>query len=150
MKIKVSELSLYLKHLYCFEDQIKNNYQNVLILEDDLLIPSEYNFIDYVNYCIREYKKMNADMMFLGSCCDIKVNNIRRNKYVYLNKNQLTRCTHVYTVNIEAAKKIITKVHPKNMPIDFKLNEIIIVENLKVAWTEPSLKQNPRFKSELR
>lgn len=148
MKIKVSELSLYLKHLYCFEDQIKNNYQNVLILEDDLLIPD--NFINYINYCISESKILGADMMFLGSCCGIETDNIQYNKNVYLNKNQLTRCTHAYTVNIEAAKKIMTKVHPKNMPIDFKLNEIIIVENLKVAWTEPSFKQNPKFKSELR
>jgi len=150
MKIKVTELSLYLKHLYCFKNQIENNYQNVLILEDDLLIPDNYNFIDYINYCINESKILGADMMFLGSCCGIEVNNREYGKHVYLQKNQLTRCTHAYSVNLESAKKIITKVHPKNMPIDFKLNEIIIVENLKVAWTEPSLKQNPIFKSELR
>jgi len=151
-KINLGELSLYLKHLYCFEDQIKNNYENILILEDDLLIPTEYDFIKYLNNCIDEFKKIKADMMFLGSCCEIHVDwaNRKNNKYVYLIKNQLTRCTHAYVTSIEATKKILTKVYPKNMPIDFKLNEIIIVENLKVAWTEPSFSQNPKFKSELR
>ena len=58
-------------------------------------------------------------------------------------ENQKTRCTHAYINNIMATKKILKNIYPINLPIDFKLNEIIQIENIKVAWSEPGLNQNP-------
>ena len=43
--------------------------------------------------------------------------------------------------SLEASKKIVKNLYPINWPVDFKLNEIIIKEDMKVGWTEPSLQQ---------
>lgn len=137
-KVSISELSLYLKHKYCYQDQINNNYQNILILEDDVTI--ENNFIDYINNNMKEFLEINPDILILGTAFSFKPTKYT-GKYIHLNENQLTRCTHAQIINIKCVDKIMKHLYPINLPIDFKLNEIIILENLKVAWSEPGLQQ---------
>ena len=47
-------LSLILKHNYCCDEQIENNYENILVLEDDVDLFSNFTE-EYFNKCMREF-----------------------------------------------------------------------------------------------
>lgn len=141
-KISINSLSLVLKHLWCYKDQLLNNYENVLILEDDVeIIP---NFNDYLDNVMMEFNKLktenDVEMVMLGTSHYFTAKKTENN-FIYYNEHQKTRCTHAYILNISATKKIVEKFTIINLPIDFKLNEIIQITNIKVAWAEPGLKQ---------
>lgn len=140
-KVTIPELSLYLKQKYCFEKHIEEKYDTILILEDDILIPN--NFADYLNICYEEFRNYvpKLDCVVLGSCFGFTSNYIKDNRLIHYGENQITRCAHAIMYSLESSEKILNNLYPINWPIDFKLNEIIIKENLKVGWTEPSLQQ---------
>ncbi len=143
-KISVGSLSLILKHIWCYEDQIKNNFENVLILEDDANIPNNFN--EFINNNMQDFielkKKYDVSMLMLGKTHSIFTAK-KNNDYLhaFYNENQKTRCTHAYVLNINATKKLINGFKNYNLPIDFKINEIIQKENIKVAWSEPGITQ---------
>lgn len=141
-KITMSELSLYLKHKECLLEQVKNNYQNIIVFEDDINL--DMNLIEYLNNNLEEFQEKieneNANFLMLGTAFGFRPVSYN-GKFIHYNKNQLTRCAHAYVVNINCAQKIIDRLYPINLPWDFKLNEIIILEDLNVYWSEPGLTQ---------
>lgn len=141
-KITTGQLSLLLKHKWCIENQLENKYENILILEDDCEIPP--NFVDFLNQNMKEFlelkDKENVTVLMVGGYLFF-VSKSKETGLVRYYENQKTRCTHAYIVNINAAEKILKNFTVMNLPIDFKLNEIMQIENIKVAWTEPGLKQ---------
>lgn len=136
-----SEISIYLKHQYCLEQQVKNNFKYILILEDDVELPN--NFLNYLEHCMNEFIQHNPklDGLMLGSCCGLVSKNIINNKFVYYEKEQMTRCAHAMVFCLEAARKIVKNLKIINYPIDHKLNSIIKAEDLNIGWAEPSVKQ---------
>ena len=54
---------------------------------------------------------------------------------------QKTRCTHAYIISKPCADIMLSAFKNYNLPIDFKMNEIIQLTGLKVFWYEPGLKQ---------
>lgn len=141
-KVTISEYSLYLKMKYCFEDQIKNQYANIIIFEDDVLL--DKNVENYLNICAFEFISHipKLDCLMLGTAFNFKSKFIKPNNFIHFGKNQLTRCTHAMMFSLNAAKIIHKNLNRVNWPIDYKLNEIIIKESLKVAWAEPGLYQS--------
>ena len=141
-KISRGSLSLVLKHLYCYRDQIKNNYSNILILEDDCLIP--HHFADYITANMLEFNRLlnteGTEMLMMGTSHDY-VSKKKNGKCVQYDFNQKCRCTHAYVVNIGVTPTLLDDFKPINLPIDFKLNEIMQLNDIKVAWSEPGLKQ---------
>lgn len=144
--ISISELSLYLKHKECFKKHIDNNYNYILILEDDVILPD--NFLDYLNTSFLEFDKHipKLDCLVFGTCCGFESKDIEDGKLIYYDKTYLTRCTHAIMYSLDASKKIYKNLHPVNFPIDHKLNEIIIMEKLNVGWVEPPLQQASHLK----
>lgn len=142
-KISLSELSLYLKHQYCFSEQVSKEYNNILILEDDAVIPE--NFEEYLQKCIDEFTnfEIKLDCLMIGTCCGFKCKNIVDNKLVYYDPSYLTRCTHAMMFPLETSRKIVNSnsLWPINWPIDFKLNQIIYQQSLKVGHVEPPIYQ---------
>lgn len=143
-KISLSELSLYLKHQYCFSEQVSEEYNNILILEDDAVIPE--NFEDYLQKCIDEFTnfEIKLDCLMIGTCCGFKCKNIVDDKLVYYDPSYLTRCTHAMMFPLETSRKILNSnsLWPINWPIDFKLNQIIYQQSLKVGHVEPPIYQS--------
>ena len=142
-KISVGSLSLVLKHLWCYRDQIENQYENILILEDDCHIPSNFN--KYLNGNMKDYLELKetsgVGMLMVGMSHHFISKNLIPGKYAHYSENQKCRCTHGYIVNINTTKIILENFHPINLPIDFKLNEIMQLKDIKVAWSEPGLNQ---------
>jgi len=143
-KITLSELSLYLKHKYCFEQQLKHGYETILILEDDILLTT--NFKEYLNNHIKEFISKKGDMLIMGRSHRFEVKKIN-GKHIHIHPHNKTRCTHAIAYNKKCLDKILQNIDIINLPIDFKLNEIIQKENLSVYWSKPGLLQNKNYKS---
>lgn len=132
--------SLILKHNYCYEDQVKNNYENVLILEDDVDLFSNFSE-DYFNKCMEEFKEKGLEMLFMGSCCGLHYFPTNPNQYVYPHESLRTRCSHCYIVNIEASRRLLKHCYKMFDAADWQLNWMIEEEKIKNSWAEPSIHQ---------
>ena len=110
-----------LSHLGIIKDALKNNYENVLIFEDDITFID--NFIVYLNDFINKVSNMNWDMLYLGGnvakvqFSKFKDYLIQTNKInVYKCKN--FKCTHAYIINKKLFTKIIKDLETYNSEID--------------------------------
>ena len=133
-------LSLILKHNYCCDEQIENNYENILVLEDDVDLFSNFTE-EYFNKCMREFKDRNLEMLFMGACCDLSYPFTNPDQYVYEHDSLLSRCTHCYILNIEGAKKVAKHCYDMIDAADHQFNWIIKEEKIKNSWAEPSIGQ---------
>lgn len=144
------EYSLYLKHQYCFEQQVKNKYDFIVIFEDDVLLPDNFN--EHFKQCLVEFEQLQGDLLFLGVCCDIKPKIIYPDKKVYWEPEFLTRCTHCYIITLHTAHIMLKHFYNRQMAADFKINDIIRLENLKSCYGEPGIHQGShggKFKGSL-
>lgn len=149
-KLTMSELSLYLKHLACLRAQVENNWRNLLILEDDITIYDK--IVAFLKSNMDEFTNpaefgFPPDMLMLGTAFNFRAKRIRRGKFIHFEPDQRTRCAHAIIYNLGCVPKILERAVHINMPWDFKLNEIIQVENLKVAWSEPGIPQSTAYQS---
>lgn len=140
-KVSLSELSLYLKHKECLIKQVENNYNNILIFEDDIDLSVS---LGYLNNHINEFQSKvetdGANMLILGTAFNFKPT-IINGEFIHYNKYNLTRCTHAYVVNINCTKIILDRLSTVTYPIDFKLNEIMTIDKLNVYWSHPGMTQ---------
>jgi GR25 family glycosyltransferase involved in LPS biosynthesis len=141
-KVSIGSLSLVLKHKFCFLSQLKYNYKNILILEDDCEIPNNFqNLLDDVMKEFEPLTNFGVGVVMLGTAFNFSSKKNDGTKKIYFDELQKTRCTHAYIINIEVTKKIIEYFSYCNLPIDFKLNELFEFFKIKVAWLEPGLIQ---------
>ena len=139
--LRLSEISLILKHRECWKDMIINNYHSGLVLEDDILLCND--FTNRFNNQIKDIPN-DFDIIWIGSCCNLHVSNITQNKYLY--KNDGSRCTHAYLISNKCALKMLDFVNTNNYPADFMFNSAISELGLENYWMEPDLiSQNPVF-----
>lgn len=133
------EISLYKKHRWCIEQQIKFQYENIVIFEDDVILPLD--FVSFFEKCMQEFKELEGDAMFLGICCNIMPKNIIKNKYVYHSPEHGSRCAHCYVINLKAAECIYKNTENMNEPWDWKLGNCLQLNNLKSCYTWPAIYQ---------
>jgi GR25 family glycosyltransferase involved in LPS biosynthesis len=145
-RITMSELSLFLKHKLCFKIQLEKKYNYILILEDDADIPDDFE--NYLTIHMDEFEKCGGDVLVLGECCFLKSEH-DSNSLIGTSEYYKTRCTHAIIYSLKSTEKILGHLQKYNLPIDFKLNEIFQIENLKIFWTNNSILQNKSYKSEI-
>lgn len=143
-ELKLSEISLTLKHFKCYKRIIQNNEPYALILEDDALLCDDFNekITDYFNQLPDDF-----DMVFLGNGCNMHIDSslIVPNKNVYLT-GHTSRCTDSYIISQNFAKKIIDKIYNTHTssykifwPIDFLLSDLMSEFNVNNYWAEPTI-----------
>jgi GR25 family glycosyltransferase involved in LPS biosynthesis len=140
MKIKPHSLSLILKHIHCWSEQVMDKLNYVLILEDDCEIP--IGFGELISDVLKECIIGNYDLVMMGGFSDFTSPNIKEGRRIHFDTRQKTRCTHAYIIREEIAKIMLDGFGNINNPIDIKMNEVIQINKLRVAWLEPGLKQN--------
>lgn len=138
-KIHPKLMAINMSHLYCYKDQLKNKYQNILILEDDIDFGS-LNIPIYLNQVADEFKELDGDLAFLSTCCGLKVKKPKPPKLLYYNKNYVTRCTAAYIVNLRCVEKLIASMINFHA-VDRILNYIIPHMNIRVLWTAIPIRQ---------
>jgi len=140
--LKLSEISLVLKHCFILKEIVNKNYESVLVLEDDVLLCND--FINDFNL----YKKQlpdDWDLGWVGTCCDL-VGSTKDGMNVC--KSLGTRCTHAYIVSNNGAKKITTFLSSVDDAADWFYNRLIIELNLNNYWFEPALAiQNKKYET---
>jgi GR25 family glycosyltransferase involved in LPS biosynthesis len=103
-------------HIYIWLDAIKNNYKNILILEDDILFKKENfykNFKNAYNELPNDY-----DIFFIGY--KNNDNEIKNDfKYIYQSKQPFYE-THSYIISLKGCNNLIKIINNNkiNNPID--------------------------------
>lgn len=148
--LNMGEISLYLKHQYCYEQQKLHEYKNILVFEDDVLLSdySHNNFWDFINKTVEEFDSMCGDLAFIGECCNIKPHNIRDDQYVYHHPSYRSRCTHCYLSSHKCVDIILEELQCVRNAMDWRFNEIIEERNLKSCYTHPSFLQSTESEQE--
>jgi GR25 family glycosyltransferase involved in LPS biosynthesis len=132
-------LGVNLSHIYCYQQQIKNKYKNILIFEDD--VDFEYiHLIKYLNQVAEEFIELNGDVAFLGSCLDLKPSNIKPPQILYYDKNFGSKSCNAYIVNLKCTEKLMNCVINFHA-IDVIFNKIIPSLNIRCLWSGLELKQ---------
>ena len=138
-----SYMAIGLSHLYAY-NEIKNNYDEALILEDDVIFCDDFMtvFNNYLKQLPKDY-----DMCFYGSCFHLHIepHNLIPNKNIYEKslENGSTRTIHCYMVSKKCAIKVCDYFdnikYKINMATDMWLNIVARDINLKMYWAEPTI-----------
>lgn len=134
-QIKISEISLFLKHIEIFKKEIDDV---VVILEDDAILVD--NFKDKLENYLNISKSIEWDIIFSGECCDLHASGINAEQ-VFYNSNG-SRGTCMYILNVGVCKKIHNIINMEKQiikPIDHWFNDMQKIYNLKYYWSEPTL-----------
>jgi len=131
--LKLSEISLLLKHFYIIKDIIDKKYKNALVFEDDFLLVE--NFIEKFNSYMTQMPE-NWDLAWVGSCCQL---NHPYDGFNNIYKHDGSRCTHAYAISNQGAYKMISELKNINDAADWFYNRIITKLNLQNYWWEPPL-----------
>jgi GR25 family glycosyltransferase involved in LPS biosynthesis len=85
-KLNPGQLGCLLSHQNVLKDAIKNNYNNILVLEDDVIFHKDFHniFKKYYKYLIDREK--NFDLLYLGASQKHDWKNIKINKHYYKTK----------------------------------------------------------------
>lgn len=151
-----AELSLHLKHLYLYRLMLSENYEEVLVLEDDVILSDNFmkKLTEYMTQMPKDY-----DMLFIGNGCNLHIprNQLVANQYIYAKclhetawgGNGAARCTDSYIIHQRCAKKLcdyvadagaaLVETKKINLPVDWWLNEAARDLVLKVYWAEPTI-----------
>jgi len=133
-------ISLLLKHCWIIKNAYDKGYDDILILEDDATF--EEDFTNRFN----RYKiqlPLDWDVCWVGSCCDLHVNQIEG---INVYRTNTSRCTHCYILSKSGINKIIKYINNIDDAIDWYFNNMIFNLGLNNFWFEPALSlQNKQF-----
>ena len=138
------ELGCLLSHINIMKDAIKNNYENILVLEDDIIFHKDFHNIlkKTYNNIIKNEKRF--DLIYLG------YNNLFtkfyiKNKYYFKTKN--TNGTYAMIINKNIFKEILKQYNKLNVPSDQVLNNSIQPYYKCFNFTKPIITVNNKVDS---
>jgi GR25 family glycosyltransferase involved in LPS biosynthesis len=144
-------LAVNASHLFCYQDQIKNNYKNILIFEDDTDFGT-LEVILYLNQAAKEFVELDGDVAFLSDCCNqVAYMNITPPQLLYYHPKYATRCCGAYILNIRCALKFVKITSINFHAIDRMLDYLIPPIKIRCLWSGLPIKQGSqtgRYKSE--
>jgi GR25 family glycosyltransferase involved in LPS biosynthesis len=146
-----AEISLTLKYIKVYEKIANGNDDAALIIEDDAILDD--NFVNKFNTYYAETPS-EYDMIFLGSGCNLRSNNIQPNIHSYKRHHPATRCTVATIVKKKTCQDILKTMKPFHLVIDWELNYQLYLHNHNVYWWEDPLvnqgSETGLFKTSLR
>lgn len=144
-KLIPGEIGCALSHIKIWQDTIDNNYNNILVFEDDAIIPE--NFWNKFNKAYEELPK-DYDMLLIG-CCTCTGNTINKTKLIKANSIG-NWCTAGYLININYCKKIMERIikNEINESIDNFLRKNYHKDNIYIALP-PFIIQDKTMESDI-
>lgn len=152
-KLRIAEKMLFSTYIKIFKEILENKYENILILESDVLFVN--NFEIKLNEIYDEWKinrKSEISMVFLGNGCNLipnEKNKISSNLYL----QNTSKCTDSMLCSydcIEYISNYINNLDIIDKPIDFMLNDIL-GEKCNSYWIKNPIafqgSQNGTYKS---
>jgi GR25 family glycosyltransferase involved in LPS biosynthesis len=131
--LRLPEICCLMSHYYCIEEQVKNNYEYILILEDDVVFENDA-FIK-VNNILNSLPE-DCDICYLGNGCGLKPDNIVDGKTFY-DTTFGVKAADSMILNLKSANYLLNKKTQIHRPIDYHINTFR--DDLKIYWIEPSI-----------
>ncbi|CAG8716039.1 28593_t:CDS:2, partial [Dentiscutata erythropus] len=131
--------SCYLSHYLIYQLIIDNEYENALILEDD--IDMELNITNILTD-IYPHLPNDWDVLYVGHCGESKIEMTVANVFGFeLRKTGNPLCTHGYAVSSSGARKLVKKLNIDNptVGIDFELLKLIHSGNITSYSINPPI-----------
>jgi GR25 family glycosyltransferase involved in LPS biosynthesis len=118
-------IGCYYSHLNIWQDAIKNNYNNIIIFEDDVQTDLTLNEImDYINSVPNDY-----DIAYLDYFCMNLNNNININDCWNENKLDTIALTSAYLISNKGIQKLLINAYTIEMQIDCYLSVYANIQN---------------------
>jgi GR25 family glycosyltransferase involved in LPS biosynthesis len=146
-----ADLSLAIKHVEIYRQILEDGQPFALILEDDVLLAPDFaaRFDRYFAHA-----PSDLDLVFIGSCCGLRVASATDDRHFYPKTTPATKCTDSYLISRAAAERLLRTMLPLTLPIDFELNYQLHAHGMTVYWLEPPLaaqgSQNGTYASAIR
>lgn len=146
-KLKLTEISLSLKHYYVYK-LIADNYDQALIFEDDIILSD--NFINKLGKCLNQLPN-DYDMLFIGDGCGLHIKKGKINSDMVIYEKCLypttwggdgcSRASDSYLISKKCAIKLCDFIinNKTTKPIDWWINNVARHYNFKVYWAEPTI-----------
>ena len=140
-QISLTNLSLNLKHRYCWASILDSNAEFGLVLEDDIIFKD--TSIDQLFTLLKNIDLKYFDYIDLGGGCMLKPDGLNFSQFndtnIYYLKVPSTRTTCAYLISKDFASPLISN-QPKIMfPIDFQLTYCFNIFQSKVGWIDPEI-----------
>ena len=125
--------SLVLKHIHAWRLCVENNFKNILVFEDDVILKPD--FVSRLNTAVHELeKKQNPYLLYLGGA-DTKV----PDSFLLSNEDiieQPIATSEAYVTNFMASKRRIDWLnnHKVNLPSDFLLRTMDPLRGISQYW----------------
>lgn len=149
-RLRMSEISLAIKHLESMKDVIQRDLPYALFLEDDVVFDVDFTkkFDAYFSNCPDDF-----DFVFLGNGCNLRISNPDPLVNFYEKSNPISKCTDSFVISRRACESMLMNCIPISLPIDFEINNVAKCQNLNGYWIEPPLitqgSQNGLYRSEV-
>ncbi len=133
-------LSCTLNHILCYEDILKNDYNKVMIFEDDLIFFND--FLEKLNKIILDSNNVDDNYIISLENSTLKFPSIwetRIGKNIY--KAKYGRCTGAYIIDHTAAFNIteFLKQEKCDNIIDLWHNSLVKKDLINIYWAHPPL-----------
>jgi GR25 family glycosyltransferase involved in LPS biosynthesis len=149
--LKPSEISLFLKHISVYQQMVKQDISEALLLEDDAILAD--NFLETLDK-YRQQLPASWQMLFLGDGCGLHIpKNLQTpGQFIYQRGNQPTewggngasKCTDSYMISKKCANLFMTcfSLTQQKIPyqIDHWINETArLLQETQIYWVEPTI-----------
>ena len=144
-KLSDGEKGCFLSHYLLWKKILENDYENVIIFEDDAEIVNNEEFKNIRQFFIPDY-----DYIYLGFCYEKYKDKIKDVKDFSIYKANKALCTHAYIISKNGVKKLIEYLNSQDEwvnPIDHIMNNI---ENSNKYLIVPQLVKQSGEKSYIR
>jgi hypothetical protein len=133
--IRDSEASIAINFLKIFEDAYHKNYEEILVLESDVLLHPD--FISITNGILEVAKSEDFNCISLGFGMGMRL----KNDYdkVILAKVDQFRCADSLIFNRTAIKYFYNNLKQIRLPIDEEFTQAVKNNNISVYWLDPPI-----------
>lgn len=114
--LKPGQLGCLLSHQNILKDAIKNNYNNILVLEDDILFHKDFHNQFNLKYKYLIENEKNYDLLYLGASQKHNWKNINLNNHYYESKK--LDGTFAMIINKSLFDSILKETNKLEKPID--------------------------------
>jgi hypothetical protein len=132
----------------CFIDAIKNNYSNIIIFEDDIIVKIDTTTL---NASLSEFNDSNNEFFYLGYCYLNCRQSQNKDKYKYLIdlSDPSILCNHACAIKVKALPGLVDYLFPMKVATDESMVKYFKQNKIKVCIPkEPYFDQVDRDKME--
>lgn len=133
--------SCAIKHIFAYEKMVKNNDEQALIFEDDIVLKKQFNTV--LPAILNEIKTKNLSN-YIISLENSGHNYVKKREIIagqYLYQKDKGRCAGAYIIDKKGASNLLQKLYTEkcDLPIDWFHNKTIKEKQIQSLWAHPYL-----------